>query len=69
MSQVEDIIKKHALACAKELAEQVFLPKAKKFVSETPSQYDDVVFGALEPLIREALEKDFLKKLLPQKAS
>lgn len=67
MNPTQDIILKHAKACAKELTEVVFLPKAKQFVSETPNPYDDVVLGALEPIIREALEKDFLKKLLPIK--
>lgn len=65
MSQVQEIVIKHAAACAKELTEVVFLPKAKQFVSETPNPYDDVVLGALEPVIRDALQKDFLKKLLP----
>lgn len=65
MSQAEEIFKKHALACAKELTEVVYLPKAKEFVSKTPNAYDDVFLGAIEPIIREALEKDFLKRLLP----
>lgn len=65
MSQAEEIVKKHVLACAKELTEVIYLPKAKEFVSKTPNTLDDVFVGAIEPLIREALEKDFLKKLLP----
>lgn len=66
MSQAQEIITKHLAACAKELTEVVFLPRAKEFVAGTPNPYDDVVLGALEPVIRDALQKDFLKKLLPQ---
>lgn len=57
------IVLKHAQACAKELAKEIYLPKIRKVVSETPNPYDDVVLGALEPLIVDALEKDFTKKL------
>lgn len=67
MSEAQDISIKHASAWAKEMTEVVFLPRLKKIVSETPNPYDDVVLGALEPVIRDALAKDFLKKLVPPK--
>lgn len=67
MSQVHEIIKKHLAACARELCEVEYLPRAKKIVAETPTPVDDVILGALEPVIREALEKDFIKKLIPSK--
>lgn len=65
MSKSQDIIVKHASACAKELYEVVVLPRAKEIVAASPTPYDDIVLGAIEPAIREALEKDLLKKLLP----
>jgi hypothetical protein len=57
------IVLKHAEACAKELAVEIYLPKIRKVVSDTPNKYDDVVLAALEPLIAEALKKDFAAKL------
>lgn len=67
--EAKDIVLKHAQACAKELAKEIYLPKIRKIVSETPNPYDDVVLGALEPLIADALEKDFLAKLTPVKVA
>lgn len=62
------IVLKHMQACAKELAKEIYLPKIRKVVADSPNPYDDVVLGALEPLIADALEKDFVKKLAPKVA-
>lgn len=62
------IIAKHLQACAKELTKEIYLPKIRKMVADSPNPYDDVVLGALEPLIADALEKDFAAKLLKPKA-
>lgn len=62
----QEIVLKHAQACAKELAKEIYLPKIRKVVADSPNPYDDVVLGALEPLIADALEKDFVGKLSPK---
>lgn len=64
--EAKDIVLKHAQACAKELAKEIYLPKIRKVVADSPNPYDDVVLGALEPLIADALEKDFVAKLAPK---
>lgn len=65
----KEIVLKHAQACAKELAKEVYLPKIRKVVADSPNPYDDVVLGALEPLIASALETDFIKKLTAPKVA
>ena len=64
--EAKEIVLKHAQACAKELAKEIYLPKIRKVVADSPNPYDDVVLGALEPLIADELEKDFVAKLAPK---
>ena len=64
--EAKEIVLKHAQACAKELAKEIYLPKIRKVVADSPNPYDDVVLGALEPLIADVLEKDFVAKLAPK---
>ncbi len=62
-----EISKKYAQAYAKEAANEVFIPWLKAKAAATPTPFDDVFIGALEPMIQELLEKDFMKKTVAPK--
>lgn len=67
MSKMSEIAKKHGAAFATEVIEEVLIPALKAHAESTKTPYDDMAIGVLEPIIREALEADFIKKLLPAK--
>ncbi|OPZ22726.1 MAG: hypothetical protein BWZ03_00710 [bacterium ADurb.BinA186] len=54
---LKEIAQKHVEAFAKEAFEVELLPKLKEIVVQSPSKYDDLILGAIEPAFVEAVKK------------
>lgn len=65
MTKIEEIVRKHAEACANDIFDTVVLPKIDTVVSESKNTTDDKVWALVRQSFVEQFKKNFIDKINP----
>lgn len=65
MTKIEEIVRRHAEACANEIFDSVVLPKIDTVVGGSKTTVDDKVWALVKDSFVEQFKKNFIDKINP----